>query len=200
MFAAYSKSLIFARLSFSSRVRFLLDIFLILHCCFYFTPHRRITQDLGWAQKIIDQDSAIVVNFISTHIINFSCHIVFLLFYLFLMCKTSLILTFVTLAVYPIMYIAVIHTGKQFNAIKNDLWNINANNTFLFEIIGKWKEVKSNRLETSIINQYQQRLVPEKKTNLRWMLCFSINSMMYAIKNELYQKILVYFWGLPYFK
>lgn len=152
--------------------------------------------DVGKVQKLIDQDSATVVNFIATHAIKFSCHIVFLLFYLFLMCKTSLVLTLATLAMYPIMYIAVRYTGKRFNAIKNDLWNINANNnTFLFESIGKWKEVKSNRLETSIINQYQHMVVPEKKTNLRWMLCFSINSMMYAIKNELFQKILIYFLG-----
>lgn len=152
--------------------------------------------DVGKIQKLIDQDSATVISFIATHVIKFSCHIVFLLFYLFLMCKTSLFLTFVTLAMYPIMYIVVRFTGKRFNAIKNDLWNINAsNNTFLFEIIGKWKEVKSNRLETSIINEYKQRLVPEKRTNFRWMMCFSINSMMYAIKNELFQKILIYFLG-----
>lgn len=152
--------------------------------------------DVGKIQKIIDQDSATVVNFVSTHIIKFLCHAGFILIYLSLMCKTCLILTFVTLTVYPIVYIGVRYTGKRFNKIKNDLWNINAsNNTFLFEIIGKWKEVKSNCLEQNSIDQYKRALVPEKKINLKWMLCFSINSMMYAIKNELFQKIFIYFLG-----
>lgn len=152
--------------------------------------------DVGETQKIVEQDSIMLQNFFITHIIKFICFIVYLMVYLYLMCKISLILTLVAIIIYPLIFFLGRTIGGKFNTIKNSLWEVSSkNNTYLFEILGKWKEIKSNCLEDKVLDNYKERLIPEQKINLTWMLFFALNRLTYAFKNDFIQKTLMYFVG-----
>ena len=152
--------------------------------------------DVGEKQKIVEQDSVALQNFFMTHIIKFMCFILYSTVYLYLMCKISLFLTLVAFIIYPLMYFIGKAIGGKFNTIKNTLWKVSSdNNTYLFEVFGKWKEIKSNCLEKMVLDNYKKRLLSEQKINLSWMLFFALNRLTYALKNDFIQKILMYFVG-----
>lgn len=84
-------------------------------------------------------------------------------------------LSLVVIVIIPITILFGRYTGRKYNIINNQLWQITAqNNNFLFDTIQKWREVKVQNLEQHLSDEYNERLQPERKTLLRWILYFAL--------------------------
>jgi ATP-binding cassette subfamily B protein/subfamily B ATP-binding cassette protein MsbA len=96
----------------------------------------------------------------------------------------------------PIAILFSKYTGKMFNKYNNELWQIGSkNNTFLFDSIQKWREVKANNLQNSLAEEYTEKLKPEIAINIKWMKYFALDGLFYDFKNKFVQSLLLYLLG-----
>lgn len=152
--------------------------------------------DVGNLQKLTEQDSTAVSAFITTQIIGFFCAFLFAAIYLVLMLLINPWLTLASVVFIPIAILFSRYTGKMFNKYNNELWQIGSkNNTFLFDNIQKWREVKANNLQNSLVEEYKKKLKPEVVINLKWMKYFALDNMFYDFKNKFVQSLLLYLLG-----
>jgi ABC-type bacteriocin/lantibiotic exporter with double-glycine peptidase domain len=155
-----------------------------------------INLDVGNQQKLIEQDSAVVSGFFTTQIKDFLCAFLFAAIYLALMYVISPWLTLVSLIFIPLSILFGRFMGKRFNRYQKELWQIGStNNTFLFDTIQKWREIKVQNLETNLSKEYGVKLRPEQSINLKWMKYFAMNGVFYDFKNSFVQSLLLYFVG-----
>ena len=155
-----------------------------------------INADIGAEQKLIEQDSSTVSGFFIGQIGGFLTTFLYVAIYLMLMIIINPWLSLAVIIFIPLTIVFGKYVGKKFNVNQNALWKIGAkNNNFLFDTIQKWREVKAQNLEDHLTKEYNDKLQPERKTLISWMLYFALNRVFYDIKNGLANNILMYFLG-----
>ena len=155
-----------------------------------------VTLDVGKVQNIVENDSAIISGFIINQIIGFFSSFLFVVIYLIIMIIINPWLSLVSVLIIPIAIIFGRYTGRKFNGFNNELWQIGSkNNTFLYDTIQKWREIKSYTLENRLIQEYKEILKPEIKVNSKWMKYFALDGIFYEFKNKFAQSLLMYFVG-----
>lgn len=155
-----------------------------------------INIDVGSEQKVIEQDSSVVSGFFAGQIGGFFTSFLYAAIYLLLMVIINPWLSLAVIVFIPLTILFGRYTGKKYNTVNNQLWQISSNNNnFLFDTIQKWREVKAQNLEDRLTNEYNEKLQPERKTLLGWMLYFALNGVFYDIKGMFVNNILMYFIG-----
>lgn len=155
-----------------------------------------INIDIGAEQKVIEQDSGVVSEFFPCQIGGFFISFLYATIYLVLMLIINPWLSLAVIIFIPLTILFGRYTGKRYNAVNNQLWQISSkNNSFLFDTIQKWHEVKAQNLEQHLKNEYDEKLQPERKTLLGWMLYFALNGIFYDIKSMFVNNVLMYFIG-----
>lgn len=152
--------------------------------------------DVGAEQKLLEQDSGVVSSFFTGQIASFLTSFLYATIYVALMLLISPWLSLAVVVFIPLTIMFGKYTGKKFNVMQNALWQIGSkNNNFLFDTIQKWREVKAQNLEKHLTQEYNNKLQPERKTLIGWMLYFALNGVFYDIKNGFVNNILMYFLG-----
>ena len=155
-----------------------------------------INADIGTEQKLIEQDSSTVSGFFTGQIGGFLTTFLYVAIYLTLMVIINPWLSLAVIIFIPLTILFGKYIGRKFNVNQNALWEIGAkNNNFLFDTIQKWREVKAQNLEDHLTKEYKDKLQPERKTLISWMLYFALNGVFYDIKNGFVNNILMYFLG-----
>lgn len=152
--------------------------------------------DVGAEQKVIEEDSRVVSGFFIEQIGGFFTSFLYAAIYVGLMLLISPWLLLAVVIFIPLMIVFGRYTGKKYNFVNNGLWQISSkNNNFLFDTIQKWREVKAQNLEHNLVDEYNEKLKPECKTLLEWMLYFALNGIFYDVKSMLVNDVLMYFIG-----
>ena len=152
--------------------------------------------DVGNLQKLTEEDSTIISGFINGQIIGFFLSFLFTVIYFILMLIINPWLSLVSVLFIPVAILFGKFAGKKFNFFNNELWQIHSkNNTFLFDTIQKWREVKAQNLENQLVDEYIEKLSPELSVNFRWMRFYALRDLFYAFKNHFVQSLLLYFLG-----
>lgn len=152
--------------------------------------------DVGAEQKLLEQDSGVISSFFTGQIASFLTSFLYATIYVALMLLISPWLSLAVVVFIPLTIMFGKYTGKKFNVMQNALWQIGSkNNNFLFDTIQKWREVKAQNLEKHLTQEYNNKLQPERKTLIGWMLYFALNGVFYDIKNGFVNNILMYFLG-----
>lgn len=152
--------------------------------------------DVGNMQKLTEEDSSIISGFINGQIIGFFLSFLFAVTYFILMLIINPWLSLVSVLFIPIAILFGKFVGKNFNFFNNELWQIQSkNNTFLYDTIQKWREVKAQTLENQLTDEYIDKLKPELSVNFRWMRFYALKDLFYAFKNHFVQSLLLYFLG-----
>lgn len=155
-----------------------------------------INIDIGAEQKMIEQDSSVISGFFSGQICVFFTSFLYAAIYLALMLIINPWLSLAVIIFIPLTIIFGRYMGKKYNTVNNQLWQISSeNNNFLFDTIQKWREVKAQNLEQHLTKEYDEKLQPERKTLLGWMLHFALNRVFYDIKGMFVNNVLMYFIG-----
>ena len=155
-----------------------------------------INADIGAEQKLIEQDCGAVSDFFTRQIGGFLTAFLYAAIYLTLMVIINPWLSLTVIVFIPLTIIFGKYIGRKFNVNQNALWEIGAkNNNFLFDTIQKWREVKAQNLEEHLTKEYNDKLRPERKTLIGWMLYFALNGVFYDLKNGFVNNILMYFFG-----
>jgi ABC-type bacteriocin/lantibiotic exporter with double-glycine peptidase domain len=152
--------------------------------------------DVGAEQKVIEQDSGVVSGFFSGQIGGFFTSFLYPAIYLVLMLIINPWLSLAVVVFIPLTILFGRFTGKKYNLVNNELWQIGSkNNNYLFDSIQKWREVKAQNLEQDLTDEYNEKLQPERKTLLSWMLYFAFNGVFYDFKSMFVNNVLMYFIG-----
>lgn len=155
-----------------------------------------INIDVGMQQKLIEEDGSAITNFFIGHIAGFITAFLYSAIYLMLMFLISPWLSFVAIVFIPLIIIFGKCIGKKFNVMQHTLWQIGSkNNSFLFDSIQKWREIKVKNLEKQYSQTYDDKLQPERKTLMGWILYYALNDVFYDIKNGFVNNVLMYFLG-----
>lgn len=152
--------------------------------------------DIGKEQELILKDTIFISNFLMTQIKDYVCAMLFVGIYTVLMIRISIPLTLVSMSIIPIVTVWGRHVGKKLNKTQIGLWEVGSQNgNYIFNMIQRWKEIKIQSLEGTMTDQFDERLIPEKKINLIWMLYFALDGVVYEVKNSFVQNIVPYFVG-----
>lgn len=113
-----------------------------------------LNPDVGNLQKLIEEDSSILSGFINGQIVSFILSFLFAAVYFSLMLLINPWLSLVSVLFIPIAILFGKFAGKKFNYFNSELWQTQSkNNTFLFETIRKWREVKAQTLEEQLATE-----------------------------------------------
>ncbi|MDF2685538.1 MAG: hypothetical protein K0S55_719, partial [Clostridia bacterium] len=152
--------------------------------------------DVGGLNNRIEADCNVVGGFAASQIVSFLSAFLFAALYLILMIIINPWLSVISVVFIPIAILFGRYTGGKFNKYNLELWQTGANNnSFLFDTIQKWREVKSNNIEDRLTDDYKNMLEPEMKINFKWMKYLALNDLFYAFKNDFVQKLLLFFVG-----
>lgn len=152
--------------------------------------------DIGEQNINLEEDSKIVYAFMSNCIVRDITSIIIVIVYLLLMLLINPWLTAVSVVLIPATIVFSKVAGKKFNRINKELFKLVSNsNTFLFETIRQWREIKLNNLEEKFVATYDNMLELQRKINYKWILNFALRRSFYLLKDEFVMKVLLYFIG-----
>ena len=152
--------------------------------------------DVGKEQKLLEEDSGIVAAFFQDHVGGFLSALLYTVVYFGLMFFISPWLSIAIILFIPIMILFGYFIGKKYNNYQEEIWGINsANVSFLFNAIQKWREIKIQKLESFFSKEYEERLKPERRKLLTWMLYYALNGLFYEFKSGFVNNVLMYFLG-----
>lgn len=152
-----------------------------------------INNDAANYQKIIESDATLISNFFLDQIAGRVVSSLFVIIYFSLLLKINSLLSIVVLISFPITYSLGRIIGKMFNEYSNKLRAIEEENiTFIYGTIQKWREIKINVVEKLMNEQYKEKLQPEKNVNIKWMKYHALEKILFAIKNDFFQTLLLF--------
>ncbi|MCI9142903.1 MAG: ABC transporter ATP-binding protein [Lachnospiraceae bacterium] len=152
--------------------------------------------DVGKQSGNLEEDSAGVYIFLSSHVVGFVTSFFILVIYLLLMAMINFRLAFISLILVPAAILFMRMVGKNFNQVNRQRFEVESKTrTHLFDTVQKWREIKSNTLEERFASEYDARLEPQRRLNSTWMFYYALRDLFYMIKDEFVMKVLIYFIG-----
>ncbi len=152
--------------------------------------------DVGVMTNNIKKDAGAVSDFLWVHVAGRIVSAVTGVVYLCLMISISLLLTVLSVAVLPVCYAVSKHIGKKYEKIIRERHAVSSDlNTYMFDSVRNWRDIKCNTLEADACDIYIKKTSPEKKLNSSWMKYFSLENFFYKIKGSFVMQVMMYFAG-----
>lgn len=155
-----------------------------------------VGKEVGTQSNNLEQDSGAVYTFLSSHIVGFITSFIIAAIYMALMININVWLGLLSVILLPLTIWFSQIIGNKYNVVNKESYEVKSKTkTHLFDIVQKWREIKTNTLEDKLSAEYDELLEPERQLNNKWMFYFALRDFFYEIKTQFILKVLIYFVG-----